>query len=90
MARETPTLHGKCHFKSLFFWNPSLIFGHSGAKGKKKAPDSDKEPVGTVHTHSVFLREKNLKLPLNVFFRLLNFSIFIPPTQFLVISDNRH
>ena len=61
MARETPTLHGKCHFKSLFFWNPSLIFGHSGAKGKKKAPDSDKEPVGTVHMHSVFLRGKNLE-----------------------------
>ena len=59
-------------------------------KERKKATDSDKEPVGTVHTHSVFLREKNLKLPLNVFFRLLNFSIFIPPTQFLVISDNRH
>ena len=53
-----PPFHGKCHFKSLFFWNPSLILGHSGAKGKKKAPDSDKEPLYTVHMHSVFLREK--------------------------------
>ena len=37
-------------------------------KERKKATDSDKEPVGTVHTHSVFLREKEPKVAFECFF----------------------
>ena len=80
MARETPPFMANVILDFHFFWNPSLILGHGGAKGKKKAPDSDKEPVGTVHMHSVFLREQKPRVASECFIQPLNFYIFIPPT----------